>query len=192
MEEDVFKDRLVQELKEYFPNDNALQNFCRLIVMMRDNPDYALSDVDTSVLRNSIKDLSVFTSLGIYTKVLGKMSSDVKNQLDVTTRRKGVKAQNNVSHNNVTATVYESNRFDLGFKIEPTKVSHVDATPKVNSVKEYSSKSNTFSLEGVDLTSNNAISSDIPTYDTYTSYDTYDDVPTVNVDDLDIKSWDEY
>ncbi len=39
MEEDVFKDRLVQELKEYFPNDNALQNFCRLIVMMRDNPD---------------------------------------------------------------------------------------------------------------------------------------------------------
>lgn len=184
MEEDVFKDRLVQELKEYFPNDNALQNFCRLIVMMRDNPDYALSDVDRSVLRNSIKDLSVFTSLGIYTKVLGKMSNDVKSQLDVTTRRKGVKAQN-VSHSNVTATVYESNRFDLGFEIEPAKVSHVDITPKVNSVKEYSSKSNTFSLEGVDLTSNNAISSDIPTYDTYTSYDTYDDVPTVNVDDLD-------
>jgi len=154
---------------------------------MKDNPDYALSDVDRDVLRNSIKDLSVFTSLGIYTKVLGKMSNDVKKQLDVTTRKRGSKVLgSNTTSNNVTATVYESNRFDLGFEIEPVKVSHTQNTQSQNrsvGVKEYSSKSNTFTLDGVDLSS----SKEIPTtsYETYSDYETYDDVPTVNVDDLD-------
>ena len=185
MGEDAFKDRLVYEFKEYFPNDSSLQNFCTLIITMKDNPDYALSDVDRDVLRNSIKDLSVFTSLGIYTKVLGKMSSDVKKQLDVTTRKRGSKVlgSNTTTSNNVTATVYESNRFDLGFEIEPSKVSHVHNQNKGIGVKEYSSKSNTFTLDGVDLST----TKEIPTtsYETYSDYDTYDDVPTVNVDDLD-------
>lgn len=186
MGENAFKDRLVHEFKEYFPNDSSLQNFCTLIITMRDNPDYALSDVDRDVLRNSIKDLSVFTSLGIYTKVLGKMSNDVKKQLDVVTRKRGSRVLGgNTTSNNVTATVYESNRFDLGFEIEPTKVSHVQNVQghiKSNSIKEYSSKSNTFTLDGVDLSTNK----DIPTsYETYSDYDTYDDVPTVNMDDLD-------
>ena len=188
MGEDAFKDRLVHEFKEYFPNDNSLQNFCTLIITMKDNPDYALSDVDRDVLRNSIKDLSVFTSLGIYTKVLGKMSNDVKKQLDVTTRKRGSKVlgSNTTTSNNVTATVYESNRFDLGFEIEPVKVSHVQNVQghiKPSGVKEYSSKSNTFTLDGVDLST----AKDIPTttYETYSDYDTYEVVPTVNVDDLD-------
>lgn len=187
MGEDAFKDRLVHEFKEYFPNDSSLQNFCTLIITMKDNPDYALSDVDRDVLRNSIRDLSVFTSLGIYTKVLGKMSNDVKKQLDVTTRKRGSKVLgSNTTSNNVTATVYESNRFDLGFEIEPVKVSHtqnIQNQKRPIGVKEYSSKSNTFTLDGVDLSS----SKEIPTtsYETYSDYDTYDDVPTVNVDDLD-------
>lgn len=187
MGENAFKDRLVHEFEEYFPNNSSLQNFCTLIITMKDNPDYALSDVDRDVLRNSIKDLSVFTSLGIYTKVLGKMSNDVKKQLDVTTRKRGSKVLgSNTTSNNVTATVYESNRFDLGFEIEPVKVSHTQNTQNQNrpvGVKEYSSKSNTFTLDGVDLST----AKDIPTttYETYSDYDTYDDVPTVNVDDLD-------
>ena len=51
-------------------------------------------------------------------------------------------------------------------------------------VKEYSSKDLIrFTLDGVDLST----AKDIPTttYETYSDYDTYDDVPTVNVDDLD-------
>ena len=185
MGEDAFKDRLVHEFKEYFPNDSSLQNFCTTIILMRDNPDYALTDGDRDILRNSIKDLSVFTSLGIYTKVLGKMSNDVKKQLDVTTRKKGNKVlgTTTTTFGNVTATVYESNRFDLGFEIEPSKVSHVQSQNRGSGVKEYSSKSNTFSLDGVDLST----TKEIPTtsYETYSDYDTYDDVPTVNVDDLD-------
>ena len=115
------------------------------------------------------------------------MSNDVKKQLDVTTRKRGSKVLgSNTTSNNVTATVYESNRFDLGFEIEPVKVSHTQNTQSQNrsvGVKEYSSKSNTFTLDGVDLSS----SKEIPTtsYETYSDYGTYDDVPTVNVDDLD-------
>ena len=115
------------------------------------------------------------------------MSNDVKKQLDVTTRKRGSKVLgSNTTSNNVTATVYESNRFDLGFEIEPAKVSHVQNVQghiKPSGVKEYSSKSNTFTLDGVDLSSSKEIHT--TSYETYSDYDTYDDVPTVNVDDLD-------
>ena len=47
-------DSLIRELKEYFPNNVALQNFCNIIIKIHDNYEYSLSDVDKDVLKQSI------------------------------------------------------------------------------------------------------------------------------------------
>lgn len=174
---------LVRELKEYFPNNVALQNFCNIVVKIHDNSEYSLSDVDRDVLKKSIKDLSIFTTLGIYQKVFSKMSDDISGKLDIITRKNG---NMTIPKSRDSVTTYTSNRVNLGIDLEELNKRNSSFSATKNDVsKEYVSSSNRFSLGGVDLESNNhSTSSGYATYHNVVE-DNYDSVPDIDINDLD-------
>ena len=182
----VFMDSLIRELKEYFPNNVALQNFCNIIIKIHDNYEYSLSDIDRDVLKKSIKDLSIFTTLGIYQKVFSKMSDDIGSKIDIITRKSGGNMSAPVKSRE-TVTTYTSNRVNLGIDLEELNKRSNKFKDTKNSInKEYVSSSNQFSLDGVDLDSSKSDNTS-HSYATYHNAvdDSYDSVPDIDINDLD-------
>lgn len=82
------EEKLINVFDKYFPNKAALDNF--VDVVKKACSEEEVTNLDIQRLDYAIKEMSTFTTIGMYQAVLGNMLNDVKRQVDVIKRRNQV------------------------------------------------------------------------------------------------------
>nr|DAQ48183.1 MAG TPA: hypothetical protein [Bacteriophage sp.] len=132
------EEKLVNVFDKYFPNRAALDSFIH--VVQKACSEEEITTLDEQSLDYAIKEMSTFTTLGIYQVVLGNMLNDVKRQVDVIKKRNQVIVPTTQERQNTMSYTLESNsevEFELDFdlpddvnKVVKRKESHHTITPK--------------------------------------------------------------
>lgn len=132
------EEKLVNVFDKYFPNRAALDSFIRVVQKVCSEEE--ITTLDEQSLDYAIKEMSTFTTLGMYQAVLGNMLSDVKRQVDVIKRRNQVIVPTTQEQQNTMSYTLESNseaEFELDFdlpddvnKVVKRKENHHTITPK--------------------------------------------------------------